>query len=71
MKEFEEVELTQIKVLGDLDVIKEIELRNGNSRKIEEQIHVREKALEELLNQSPRIGTMNSSFESFNDSFGA
>jgi hypothetical protein len=49
MKEFEEDELKQIQILGDVDVVKEMEIREEISRKIEKQISLHEKTLKEMI----------------------
>jgi hypothetical protein len=70
MKEFEEDELKQIQILGDVDVKKEMEIREEISKKIETQISLHEKALREMV-QRHSVPTMKKAdtFESLLGSF--
>lgn len=69
LKEFEEDELEQIKILGDVDVAKEIELRDEINKKIENQIVLHEKTLREMIQRHSIKITKIDTFESLRGSF--
>lgn len=69
LKEFEDDELEQIKILGDVDVKKEIELREEISRKIELQITLNEKTLKEMIQRQSLDFKKIETFESLRGSF--
>lgn len=70
MKEFEEDELKQIQILGDVDVKREMEIREEISKKIEVQVSLHEKTLQELI-QRHSLPAMKKAdtFESLTGSF--
>jgi hypothetical protein len=69
LKEFEEDELRQIQILGDVDVMREIEIRDEISRKVENQIVLHEKTLKEMIQRHSLTLQKADTFESLRGSF--